>query len=155
MFISSSLSTIIPPLTLFSDPARGWNEVPCYFQDFCKHISSSFSFPSSSIILHRSLFVCPCLLLESMIQCLHLVCIPINPCHHPRLRQLDLPPSKAMAWSIWLLFLVHVFTVYLHSWMSSKRLNLNASIYQTIWFGIHQLQIQKLDFVFLSEQFPI
>ena len=35
----------------------------------------------------------------------------------------------------------------LHSWMSSNRLNLNASKTQFIWFGSPQ-QLQKLDFCF-------
>jgi len=38
--------------------------------------------------------------------------------------------------------------------MSSNRLNPNASKIQFIWFGTPQ-QLQKLDFAFLSEQFPL
>src|ERR1043165_477372 len=43
---------------------------------------------------------------------------------------------------------------HLHSWMSSNRLSLNASKTQFIWFGTPQ-QLRKLDFVLLSEKFPL
>jgi len=39
-------------------------------------------------------------------------------------------------------------------WMSSNRLNLNASKTQFIWFGTPQ-RLQKLDFDFPSKQFPL
>ena len=60
------------------------------------------------------------------------------------------PPSSQLS----LVKNIQSFSNHLHSWMSSNRLSLNSSKTQFIWLGTPQ-QLQKLDFVLLSEKFPL
>src|SRR6218665_3395284 len=83
-----------------------------YFPHLCRHFSSSSSFPRFHYCCSVQSGTLLCLsfpALESTIQCLHLVCIPIDPCHIPRLHQLDRlsqkPWCRTFGFSVWYMFI--------------------------------------------------